>query len=233
MRASALEILSLALAALRQADSLDSIASAILGSADHMGLTGVAIIDPLEVGRGPTAYGMSQAILAEIGAPAPWAAYRDDLQKAASTDLPFRSAAAVADVVGSPIQYRIVIPVRERGLLTWLVCLSGEQPQVSTSSQMLLGAVAHAAYARYRAMQDEVGGRSKGLLTKREAACLEMVSQGKSDAEAARLLQISARTVRFHMQNAQRKLGASTRIQAVAKRTASFNAAAPSPQAEK
>jgi DNA-binding CsgD family transcriptional regulator len=44
------------------------------------------------------------------------------------------------------------------------------------------------------------------------------VADGKTDVEVGKILDISPRTVRFHINNAKVKLGVSTRIQAVAKR---------------
>ena len=48
-------------------------------------------------------------------------------------------------------------------------------------------------------------------LTPREAECVAWVAAGKTDAEIARLLKISARTSRFHVENARRKFGATNR----------------------
>jgi DNA-binding CsgD family transcriptional regulator len=52
-------------------------------------------------------------------------------------------------------------------------------------------------------------------LTKREEECLTWCSEGKTSWEIAKILGISERTVFFHVQNASRKLNASTRTQAV------------------
>ncbi|MDQ7076378.1 MAG: helix-turn-helix transcriptional regulator [Robiginitomaculum sp.] len=56
----------------------------------------------------------------------------------------------------------------------------------------------------------------KGLCPYRaERECLTWVAMGKTDREVAALLDISERTVVFHIKNAKAKLGASTRLQAV------------------
>ena len=57
-------------------------------------------------------------------------------------------------------------------------------------------------------------------LTARESECLHWVGEGKTDAEVGKTLDISSRTVRFHITNAKRKLGVTSRIQAVTKRAA-------------
>jgi len=53
-------------------------------------------------------------------------------------------------------------------------------------------------------------------LTPRERSALSWVAEGKSDWEISVILGLSAATVRFHVDNARRKLGAVTRAQAVA-----------------
>jgi len=53
-------------------------------------------------------------------------------------------------------------------------------------------------------------------LTQRERQCLAWIAQGKTVADIAVLVQISPRTVVFHLQNARRKLGASSLAQCVA-----------------
>jgi LuxR family quorum sensing-dependent transcriptional regulator len=54
-------------------------------------------------------------------------------------------------------------------------------------------------------------------LTRRERDCLAFVADGHTDVEVADLLGISEPTVRFHLNNARRKLGAVNRAQAVAR----------------
>lgn len=54
-------------------------------------------------------------------------------------------------------------------------------------------------------------------LSQREFDCLQLTAIGKSTQDTADLLGISYSTVRFHLQNAERKLGVATRSNAVAK----------------
>ncbi len=56
----------------------------------------------------------------------------------------------------------------------------------------------------------------KNRLTRREQECLDLVREGMTYAQAAQLLRISERTVTFHLQNAKRKLGVTTLVQAIA-----------------
>ncbi len=52
-------------------------------------------------------------------------------------------------------------------------------------------------------------------LTRRECQVLDWIAQGKSDWQIGQILSISAKTVNYHVENAKRKLGVATRIQAV------------------
>jgi DNA-binding NarL/FixJ family response regulator len=51
-------------------------------------------------------------------------------------------------------------------------------------------------------------------LTEREAEALAWVARGKSSADIAVLMNVSERTVNFHVDNVMRKLGVATRVQA-------------------
>jgi LuxR family quorum-sensing system transcriptional regulator SolR len=52
-------------------------------------------------------------------------------------------------------------------------------------------------------------------MTARESEILAWVAAGKSDWAIGRILNISGKTVNFHVENAKRKLGVGTRVQAV------------------
>lgn len=52
-------------------------------------------------------------------------------------------------------------------------------------------------------------------LTPREAECVRWAAERKTDAEAARIIGISERTARFHIENARRKHGVATRVQLI------------------
>jgi DNA-binding CsgD family transcriptional regulator len=57
--------------------------------------------------------------------------------------------------------------------------------------------------------------QSAAVLSVRERQCLELAAQGKSDWDISQLLGISESTVHKHVESAKRRLGVSTRIQAV------------------
>lgn len=52
------------------------------------------------------------------------------------------------------------------------------------------------------------------VLSERELDCIRWVAEGKSSWEIGMILHISENTVNFHLKNAMRKLGATSRIQA-------------------
>ncbi len=56
-------------------------------------------------------------------------------------------------------------------------------------------------------------------LTARELECMQWVGLGKTDWEIAQVLGISASTVHFHVEGAKKKLGLSSRAEAVARLT--------------
>lgn len=68
-----------------------------------------------------------------------------------------------------------------------------------------------ATYAEAVAGSDETPAR----LTRREIQCLKWAAAGKTDHEIGELVRISAPTVRFHINNASRKLHVTGRSQAV------------------
>lgn len=72
----------------------------------------------------------------------------------------------------------------------------------------------HAHLTRKLVFEPRLGGVR---LTPRELECLRWIAQGKSAADTAEIIQISRRTVVFHLENAKRKLGVRTLYQAVAK----------------
>jgi LuxR family transcriptional activator of conjugal transfer of Ti plasmids len=76
----------------------------------------------------------------------------------------------------------------------------------------------HAHARRKFACDGTVDGVS---LSPRELQCLEWAAQGKSASDIAGILSISRHTAAFHLDNAKRKLGVRTIVQAVARLAAS------------
>lgn len=116
--------------------------------------------------------------------------------------------AAIANADG------IVVPVHDLGQLTWCAAFAGAHADLSSRAQSVISAAVHAAHARAKLLEAQT---RRGPLTQREIECLQWVAEGKTDFEVGKILGISPRTVRFHVNNAKVKLGVKTRIQAVAK----------------
>ena len=60
------------------------------------------------------------------------------------------------------------------------------------------------------------GASALDEFTAREIECLQWAAAGKSDAEIALILDLSAKTVYFHINGAKRRINASSRTHAVA-----------------
>jgi DNA-binding CsgD family transcriptional regulator len=93
----------------------------------------------------------------------------------------------------------------------------GEDPDTSEIARSMLCIVAYAATERALDLRQGRGGTAAFTLSLRETQCLRHVASGQPDAEIGGLLGISPRTVRFHVDSAKTKLGASSRVQAVTK----------------
>jgi LuxR family quorum sensing-dependent transcriptional regulator len=61
-----------------------------------------------------------------------------------------------------------------------------------------------------------VSGPDQTQLSPREIECLQWAAVGKSDADIAAIIGISPATVHFHVEQAKRRLGVRTRVEAVA-----------------
>lgn len=79
--------------------------------------------------------------------------------------------------------------------------------------ELLIAIIRH----RLAAASDKTAEKSELRLTERELQVLTWVARGKSSSDIATILGISERTVNFHLDNAMRKAGVATRVQAAVK----------------
>jgi DNA-binding CsgD family transcriptional regulator len=93
----------------------------------------------------------------------------------------------------------------------------GEKPDTSGLTRAFLQVIGHAAIERALELRQGKATTAGLALTVRETQCLRYVAIGHSDIEIGKMLGISPRTVRFHVDSAKSKLGVSTRVQAIAK----------------
>lgn len=217
-------------ARLNDAASVDEVGQALINVAGRFGFSTSIIVDMTEsfehVGRALIFAAMGRGPVVETDARKPFG--RNPLfVRARETDEPFVMSRVRTDAGISeeewwsffPCYFRgydgLVVPVHNKSGLVWYVGLAGAEPNLSPRVRAVLAAAAYATHERFEELRD---AKPTTPLTQREVECLKLVTQGKSDAEIGRQLNISARTVRFHIGNAKTKLGVATRIQAVAKR---------------
>ncbi len=78
---------------------------------------------------------------------------------------------------------------------------------------LLLNALAMALYPRHL----KIHNKGSVKITQREKQCLQWASEGKTSWEIAQILNISERTVNFHLANCITKTGSKNRQQAIVK----------------
>jgi LuxR family quorum sensing-dependent transcriptional regulator len=109
------------------------------------------------------------------------------------------------------------VPVHGPGGYFGLVTMAGTGGAPQGHLRQHLHLIALAAHERCRQLAGDAAIAPPGeVLTSRELECLRWVAAGASDTVIAGHLGISANTAKEYVNNARRKLGASTRAQAVA-----------------
>ena len=83
-----------------------------------------------------------------------------------------------------------------------------------------LSVIAQVCHLSFAAKETGQNSSVRHCLTERELESLKWAASGKSAWETSVILSVSERTVRFHLDQARRKLNCSTKIQAVAKSVA-------------
>lgn len=110
----------------------------------------------------------------------------------------------------------LVLPMGKGESARCVAVLAGDVPDLSPVARSLLNVATETAVNRAQVLPaDPLIAPGAALLSQREIAILKSAAAGKPDAEIGRELHISARTVRFHTDNAKRKLRATSRIKAV------------------
>jgi DNA-binding CsgD family transcriptional regulator len=107
----------------------------------------------------------------------------------------------------------LIVPVQHDDSSIGAVLLAGREPMMTPIARSALHFLAQLAFGRVIVLE---GKREQDLLSPREAECLQLSAHGNTDGDIGRKLGISARTARFHIENAKKKLGVATRVQAVA-----------------
>ncbi len=150
------------------------------------------------------------------------------ITRALSTLVPFSSAEARASRLTAE-QRRVLqrinltlnvregwtVPVDLCGEVRGIIMMGGPNPDMSRLLGSTLHLLALTAFKRVEELAMGISLKSHDLTT-REVECLRWVALGKTDNEIATILSIGRRTVRFHVENAKRKLQVATRVQAIA-----------------
>ncbi|WP_020400046.1 LuxR family transcriptional regulator [Kordiimonas gwangyangensis] len=117
------------------------------------------------------------------------------------------------------IVYGVTVPIHVVGGYPGAVNIVGEYHQNDPAVEHALHLMS--VYMHDRAVKLGKTRAGKRMirqdLTPRELECLKWVSAGKTDWEISCVLSIAERTVHAHIENAKRKLGVHTRLQAVVK----------------
>ncbi len=109
-------------------------------------------------------------------------------------------------------------PLKGRSCRPTMMYIAGDFKNIDAQALMLMEMVILAFYRRACDLfpgSELQGIRHDGGLSDRERETLSWVAQGKTDWEIAQLLEISERTVHYHIENAKKKMMVPTRLQAV------------------
>ncbi|HEV2571790.1 MAG TPA: LuxR family transcriptional regulator [Beijerinckiaceae bacterium] len=110
------------------------------------------------------------------------------------------------------------VPIHGPGGYFGLVAMAGKEQPMPLSLRMTLHQIAFLTHERCRAL---IGlapvADPQAVPTHRELECIRWVAAGKTDLEIAAIMNLSQTTVKTHVDQVRRKLGAKTRSQAVAR----------------
>jgi DNA-binding CsgD family transcriptional regulator len=112
-----------------------------------------------------------------------------------------------------------VVPIRGASGYEGIVSLAAKQPiELTALERSLLEAACRALNERCRTTVGlgETPETKLPELTAREIECVQWASLGKTDWEIGELLGITKATAHFHIEQAKKKLGVTSRVQAVA-----------------
>jgi len=110
------------------------------------------------------------------------------------------------------------VPIHGPGNLQGVVSLAvPEQRNLKAADRAVLEAMSRAVWERCRTSEGFGEFSSeRAHLSPRRIECLQWAAAGKSDADIATLVGISEATAHFHIEQAKKKLGVKTRVEAVA-----------------
>ncbi len=110
------------------------------------------------------------------------------------------------------------VPIHGPGSLQGLVTMGTRETLDFTSlNRAVLEMMGRAVWERCRSSESYgVAAEERVRLSPREIECLAWAAAGKSDAAIGQLLGVKPATAHFHIEQAKKRLGVSTRVEAVA-----------------
>lgn len=115
--------------------------------------------------------------------------------------------------------YGVTVPIHIVGALPGSVTVAGSSSDIAPEAEHavhLMGVYLHDAALRVTThRQNQLSPIAR--LTPREIECLQWAAAGKTDWEISSILSIAERTAHTHIEQAKKKLGVHTRVQAVVK----------------
>ncbi|HEV7368031.1 helix-turn-helix transcriptional regulator [Arenibaculum sp.] len=116
----------------------------------------------------------------------------------------------------------LIVPVYDNvpGRLAVVTFAFGNEEPVDAGLRpchVVLHAMSVYLHAHASRLADSGGPPRNDALTPRELQCLQWAARGKSRTDVGQILGLSPRTIKFHLENARRKLGAAHTGQAVLK----------------
>ncbi len=124
------------------------------------------------------------------------------------------AAARAALARGLGLEDGLAIPLGRTAFATPVVLAAGRHPTLDAGARSAVILASSAIYRRIAAL-DAIRYRPGTRLTERERQCLSWAAAGKSDWEIGQIIALSAKTVNYHIENAKRKSGVQTRVQAI------------------
>lgn len=110
------------------------------------------------------------------------------------------------------------VPIHGPGGYFGLVVMAGKQQPMPPSLRNRLHILAFLTHERCRVLTGlPIVEDPKAALSSRELECLRWVGAGKTDWEIGAIMSLSPATIKFHVDQGRKKLGASTRSQAIAR----------------
>lgn len=114
-----------------------------------------------------------------------------------------------------PGLHGLQVPVFGRSGLEGAVSFGGERVDSTPGARLLLTQVGVQAFRRTRQLLEIVEPALPPTLTRREKEVLRWVAAGRRQADIAKTLGLSGRTVENHLRRARQRLGVATTAQAV------------------